>query len=222
MRGYSSIATAATFLGVLALEGAAHAGGPNPAPPIRPPAPPPACTATIDARQYNTGFLIGQRIVQSAVLSINSCDEIDFFVNVILDNVARFTLPRGASNALACRYAGQVEGVIQEMDNQARLCDDQCFADGQVIGEISAAAYCELSILLGGLAEPDAFVRRPTLTCGFNFEVGCDSSFIGVSRAYENAFGQCLPFTQDPFFEVWDQTRINQCAYDPETDPTAE
>jgi hypothetical protein len=179
---------------------------------------PPSCQGGFQERSYNTGHRLGKTIVASAWAQVNDCDQLEYFLDVVADNISRLTLPAGASSSLACRYTGTADGVFDALDELYGSCSDQCFLEGSFAGEISAQVYCELSIALGGLGLVDDFIRGPVQTCGLNFEVGCDATFIGVSRVYSNAFGSCLPYTEGAYFPVWHQARQNQCIYEPEPD----
>lgn len=174
-------------------------------------------------RGYQSGVAMGQSLVRRAWASVNDCDQLELFTDIVVANVQNYKLT-GDSTYTVCRHTGMVDGVFQELDAVWMLCDGQCCQEGQVIGELAAELYCQLSIILDGLAEPDDFVRRPVFMCGFTFETCCDADFIGTSLSYQglNLAGevvQCLPYTQDPYFEVWDGTRELQCMYVPPPPP---
>lgn len=178
---------------------------------------PATCSATPQATSaYRTGLRLGERIVTTSWSRVNDCDRVEYFLSIVEDNVSRLTLPPNASNSTICRYTGTVDGVYNMLDQLYGTCADQCFLDGEFAGEISGEVYCELSIALGGLAAADDFLRGPVQVCGLNFEIGCDSAFIGTTVSYANSEGVCEPFTEGEFFDVWDQARNNQCAYEPE------
>jgi hypothetical protein len=182
---------------------------------------PVSCRATAGTiSSYRTGLRLGKNLVKSAWGNVRNCDRIDYFHEVLSDNVSRLTLPENPSASTVCRYTGTVDGVYRELEDQYGTCADECFLDGELAGQLSGEVYCELSIALGGLVEADDFLRGPVEVCGLSFEIGCDSAFIGTTVDYVNEYGACEPFTEDDFFGVWDQARNNQCAYDPiEPDP---
>lgn len=170
-------------------------------------------------RGYQSGVSMGRSLVQRAWGSVNDCDQLELFTDIVVSNVQRYEL-RGDSTYTVCRHTGMLDGVFQELDAVWAVCDGQCCQEGQVIGELSAELYCQLSIILDGLAEPDDFVRRPVYTCGLTFETCCDANFIGTSLSYEgmNMTGdlvQCRVYTDDPYFDVWNGTRELQCMYVP-------
>lgn len=174
-------------------------------------------------RGYQSGVAMGRSLVQRAWASVNDCDELELFTDIVVTNVQSYQIG-GASTYTICRHTGMVDGVFQELDAVWLQCDGQCCQEGQVIGELAAELYCQLSIILGGLAAPDDFVRRPVFTCGFTFETCCDTDFIGTSLSFEgfNLEGelvQCLPYTQNPYVEVWNGTRELQCMYIPPPPP---
>ena len=176
-------------------------------------APPANCATGLAASSYKTGQKLGKTMVKSAWHNVDDCDRIDQFLEILEGNVSRLTLKAGASNSTVCRYTGTVDGVYEELDTLYGTCADQCFLDGEFAGQLSAEVYCELSIALGGLAEADDFLRGPVAICGLNFEIGCDSAFIGVSLEYSNPDGVCATYTEGDYETVWDQARNNQCAY---------
>ena len=183
---------------------------------------PPGCTGR-SVRFYQRGIEQGRGLVRAAWVGVGQdFDMLDQFQNVIIENIERLTLPAGASDALICRYTGTVDGVYDELDALYEEVANQCFMDGEMIGEMAAEVYCELSLALGGLASADRFLRGPVYTCGVNFEIACDSKFMGESRAFTNALGACLPYTQGTFRQVWDDTRNNQCIYEPPPAPATE
>ena len=145
----------------------------------------------------------------------NDCDRIDYFLGVIEDNVSRLTLPAHARDFVICRYTGAVDGVYEQLDNLYGECGDTCFMEGEIIGEMAGEVYCELSLALGGLEVADRFIRGPVRTCGFNFETGCDSAYMGTTINFENGLGRCEPYTINEYENVWDETRNNQCYYPP-------
>jgi hypothetical protein len=177
------------------------------------PPPPPACAGAASA--YRTGLTLGQRIVTSSWNRVNDCDRIDYFLQVVEDNVSRLTLPDNPSTSTICRYTGTADGVYQALDNLCGACFDQCFIDGEFAGQISGEIYCELSIALDGLEEADDFIRGPVAVCGLSFETGCDAAFIGVTTSYVNDDGACVSYTEGEYERVWDQARNNQCMYEP-------
>lgn len=209
-------ATVSGFVAIFGLVSTAQGAPPQLSPISRTPQIASACAEDPAlARQFALNFGIGARIVNGAVRRVNDCDEIDGVGDFILDTVLAFEPPPGASDALRCRQAGLLDGALAELDNQNFACADQCTDDGSTFGELAAAAYCNLSLLLDGLDEPDPLQRRPVNVCGALYEISCDSAFIASSRADS----QCQEYTKAPYTEAWDESRNNQCAYEP-CDPT--
>jgi hypothetical protein len=176
-------------------------------------------------RAYLLGVDSGKSLVNRAWASVNDCDRIETFADIVTANVDAYTLT-GSSRYVICRYTGLVDGVFEQLDAVWAGCDSQCCLEGEVIGELSANLYCELSILLGGLVAPDDFVRGPVYTCGFEFQQCCDGAFVGTTARYvgEDFAGrptQCSTYTSGEYYEVWNGTRALECAYEPddEEDP---
>jgi hypothetical protein len=174
---------------------------------------PPACATAASA--YRTGLTLGSRIVTSSWNRVNDCDRIDYFLQIVEDNISRLTLPPNPSTSTICRYTGTADGVYQALDGLYGACFDECFIDGEFAGQMSGEIYCELSIALDGLEEADDFIRGPVEVCGLSFETGCDVAFIDVTTSYVNPDGVCSIYTEGDYFEVWDQARNNQCMYEP-------
>jgi hypothetical protein len=181
---------------------------------------PVACnTKTFNRNAYLAGFHSGQLLVSQAWDRINDCDKIETFDNIVISSVDSLTLPLNPSLYVTCRYTGIIDGVLQQLADMDGSCTNQCFADGTVIGQISAQAYCDLSIALGGLGDLFAFMRAPVQVCGFSFQLGCDSTFIGFAATYLNMGQACSIYTVSPFDIVFDNTRNFQCAYVPPVPP---
>lgn len=181
---------------------------------------PPGCSKNpYNTKAYQTGIYQGKCLVQRAWRATSSCDNLEAFSDIVTKNV-KSSAPTGATEYSVCRYTGLYDGVLQELDSVWTGCEGQCCQEGSVIGELAADMYCQLSILLGGLADPNDFVRRPVFFCGFAFQVCCDATFLSSSLIYQGPdstgqMTQCTPYTEPPFIEIWNNTRELQCAYEP-------
>lgn len=176
---------------------------------------PPACAASRDTLAFNAGYTAGKSLVRQAWARLNSCDKIDQLEAAVKTAIQRSVPTTSPTQYLQCRFSGMVSGMEAQVNGLFGTCADACFLEGQFVGEIAAIAYCELSILLGGLGLDELLIRGPVETCGLTFEVGCDANFETTALNYSNPFGQCLPFVRAPFEEVFFQAQNNQCAYDP-------
>jgi len=173
------------------------------------------CSSATNTRAFRAGRMAGSSLVRQSWASLNDCDRVEQFEDLVTSSLERYVPGNAPTLYTQCRFAGVVQGVLDELDTVFVDCTDACFREGKFAGEISAFAYCELSIALNGLETADDFLRGPVQVCGFSFEVGCDSEFIAVASSYENELGACEPFTVNTFVEVFDQARENQCAYNP-------
>jgi hypothetical protein len=172
---------------------------------------PSGCDESASSRRaYLNGYQQGQSLVARAWLSVNNCDQLEHFSDIVTQNLDSYVLG-GTSSYVVCRYTGVVDGSLAEVDSQWLECGGDCCNEGLALGELAAEMYCQLSIMLHGLAVPDMFIRRAVHTCGYAFQGCCDSNFIGISRAVP----LCLQYTDTPYFDVWDETRVIQCAYTP-------
>ncbi len=176
---------------------------------------PSACHATRDTQAYTAGFSAGGSLVRQAWARIRNCDRIEQLEAAVTTAIQRSVPATSPTSYLTCRFAGMVSGMEAQVGGLFNSCADACFLEGQFVGEIAAVAYCELSILLGGLGLDDFLIRGPVATCGLTFEIGCDANFETTALNYANPFGQCLPFVRSPFEAVFFQAQNNQCAYDP-------
>lgn len=183
---------------------------------------PAACAGPRESRGYRGGEMAGKSLIRSAWRSVRDCDRMETFEDIVTRTLDRYSLPASATPYSVCRYSGMVNGMLDQLDEQFLECQAQCFEEGRISGEIAAIAYCELSIALGGLSTADDFIRMPVRMCGLNFEIGCDLEFMDVTLLYANPGGTCEPYTRDRYYEVWDQTRHNQCAYEPELEASDE
>lgn len=187
---------------------------------------PAACSGALNTRAFNVGKMTGTSLLRQAWNAVNDCDRIEEFEDMVIPVLLRYSPGDAPTPYTQCRFLGLVQGMLDELDGLFTGCANQCFQEGQFAGELSALAYCELSIALGGLVTADQFLRGPVQVCGLSFELGCDSKFSTFATFYTNDLGErCEPFTEDAdgcpgsgdgcFFEVFDQARENQCAYNP-------
>jgi hypothetical protein len=187
---------------------------------------PPACQAsTFTVYGYQSGYNQGTSLTNRAWSTIHqSCDELELLSAAIIDNLQSYKIA-GNSTYLICRHAGVVNAVFQRLNEIWEQCAGDCCLEGETIGQLSGQLYCQLSILLNGLAKPDDFIRLPVYMCGFAFETCCDAQFIDTTYNYVglNMMSQpvaCSPnYTDEPYYTVWDQTREIQCNYTPPPDP---
>lgn len=165
---------------------------------------PSACEeSTQTQRAYKTGLLAGRSLVQRAWQSVNECNQLDYFSNVVRANIEGYTV-QGATTYSICRYAGMVDGAYEELDVVWTACGGSCCWEGEVIGMLAADVYCRLSELLGGLLIPDDFVPRPVCLCA-GFSGCCGAAFNDVTRE------RCEQYTLPPFRDVWLTSRALQC-----------
>lgn len=203
--------------------------------------PPEECAGNaVDERFYNLGYVKGVSLVDQAWdgLGPNPCEcDPYYFADIVAAAFAAGTPAPGSPHAVWCHWAGSYQGAIERAnellyvpDDTATSSDDKlafstygfrcplfdCYFDGYLIGEMAATFYCELSIAFGGLGLDEWLVRGSFSFCGLFFTYGCDRSFDYHTSVYPEDGGdqQCLPYTVEPFLEVYAQTRYNQCLYD--------
>jgi hypothetical protein len=170
--------------------------------------------------QYRTGLQFGKRVVDQAWNTINQdCGQLENFVSILENSFNSLILPPNASLAVQCRHAGIVNGGIAALDDLWPVCTDLCTTDGFDIGRLVGKLYCDLSIALGGLEPADDFIRGPVTWCQFLGQVYCDCSYISYTPVYESPVGKCRPYTDEPYYDTWDQFRNNGCAENPTLPP---
>jgi hypothetical protein len=143
------------------------------------------------------------------------CQRIDDFAERIARQVAgaqRAADPDASQHAhKRCRAAGVVDGAYAALEGVQGLCDQVCFLDGELVGTIAAATYCELAL---ASAEPLAVVdwmRGPVDTCGLGYEIACDGTFIGATIDYVSEAGVCEEYTAGVHETAWDESRDRSC-----------
>lgn len=166
------------------------------------------------ARSYRTGASIGATLVASSWARSPQCSRVEEFEMLVEDVLDRFTPAPGASERMVCRYTGVFDGILSTLDALVAQCSAQCEEGGSLVGRFAARVYCDLSIALNGLRSNRRFIRPDVRICGLSFEVGCDSTFVDVTRSYVNDSGvECLQYTEGDYQEVWSETRNNQCVF---------
>ena len=178
---------------------------------------PAACQVGTTRRLYDLGLRKGKSLANQAWGSTDiagDCDNVDRFRDVIiaLVNAQTSTLGSAPSDRSLCQLSGVLQGLLDRAGEVQDICIGECFLDGEFAGEFAAILYCALSISTGGLGFDDDFIPRPVGICGSTFEQACEDKF-----EHDTTLDLlCLPFTQNPFDGVWEQTQTNQCMYDPE------
>lgn len=114
--------------------------------------------------------------------------------------------------------------------DRGRQCDDdevrECRDEGRFTGRVTAAAYCQLSISLGGLGVDDLLAPGPESRCSRKYEDACRRAFDQAALEFAALSGDpaadCRPFTRGEFREAYEVARFNQCLFsvaEPGDDP---
>ncbi len=176
--------------------------------------PPALCSDAALEKAFRRGEAVGKLFVQVVWGAFGCCNKVDQFVDRFMTRIQEIAPEIDADRVRRrCRYAGVIEGIFAELEKIQQDCETKCFMDGKFIGIIEAKAYCDLVIDTGGDLDPEPWIRTPVATCGFEFETGCDTAFLGTTQTYANTDGACEPYTRDPYFEVWDRCRLRSCDY---------
>lgn len=177
--------------------------------------PPAQCQGQKLESAFRRGWERGKRRVAVVWGEFGECDQVDEFVERVIERVQDLLPERESDRARKrCRYAGVVAGVFDELDVIQQECVEHCFLNGDVVGAIEGKSYCDLVLDAAGEIDPVPWIRAPVGTCGLAFEVGCDARFLTTTRAYSSDLGACLPYTTEPYFEIWDASRLQSCDYD--------
>jgi hypothetical protein len=162
-------------------------------------------------RVWINAYQRGQKAVDHAFRKVRrDCERSDEFHAELIDRLEHW-IPRGNGNRTpACIAHGLTSGVYAALAELEDDCFGICIRDGQAIGELSGSLYCQLSVALGGLGEIDLPTPEPPASlCDQRSQAACQGTFTNVSLAQS----ECLPFTEDDFETVFEQTRADQCAF---------
>jgi hypothetical protein len=172
---------------------------------------PEGCTGVYEEPAYVSGETSGENIVDFAWAKINNCEMIEVFESFVLNLIDRFELPESSSTTTACRYSGYMTGAMAAISDIYQSCTGLCYEEGRIIGKMMGIAYCELSLVLGGLPLVDDFFLAPVTVCGEEFSNGCEDAFTVTTHSYSNDMGACIWYTEDEYYEVWQQCLEKQC-----------
>lgn len=221
IRMFYQYSTDGNLLGTTGYESVSdlnYLGGEFALPKIIPPVPPipEMCSTGRPSTGYKVGVLTGENIVNQAWNGIDQhcmlVVEETTFTDTILDTL-KMLEPVFASDYVICRYYGFARGVADRLIEIQNECLGYCVLDGQMIGEIAAQMYCELSILLGGLAKDVDLIEGFLTLCGAAQVGACESIFASITTNYDDP--ACTQYTEGDYSEVWAQAQNNQCVYNP-------
>jgi hypothetical protein len=166
-------------------------------------------------RAYQTGWSNGFAAVTGIWDRADDCDASESIIEDIVRQIEEAQQkPDGTTGDVRrCGKAGVLDGGYAAIDSIQVYCDEVCFASGELVGAVSAAAYCEMAIDADCGKDAGEWMRGPVNLCGLNYEVGCDSSFIGTSIDFVNDKGACEPYTTGEHEQAWDRTRNKACDY---------
>jgi hypothetical protein len=175
-------------------------------------------------RFYNLGVVKGQSLVNQAWdgLGEPTCDNdlLWYFPGIVIEAFEAGAPGPDSPIEVYCHYVGSYVGAIERVDELLGVgCNCMhSYLEGDMIGEMAAIFYCELSIALGGLGLDEWLVQGELSYCGEEFVEACEERFDDLTQSYPSAVDpQCLPYTPyyDPpdYEEVWEQTQHNQCIY---------
>jgi hypothetical protein len=201
---------------------------------------PAACTDSLfNKRSFIAGFAVGEDAAIQVWAGIDEdCDRREEFGTVVTHAVMDFALPDGASQFITCRYHGYIAGVLRGIHDAFSSCSIPCEPyEGELFGEISAIAYCQLSLANDWPPSADDFAPLwEMILCGdwHLYVPACGLSYNTVTRAYVDDTrddpettdvneGECKPYTDmgdivdpetgDPLWEPdWNEVREVQCA----------
>jgi hypothetical protein len=164
---------------------------------------------------YQKGWTDGFAAVTEIWDRDDDCDASEEIIADITRQIEEAQQKPGGDTGEArrCRKAGVLDGGYAAIDSIQVFCDEVCFADGELVGAVAAAAYCEMAIDADCGKDAGEWMRGPVNLCGLNYEIGCDGAFIGTSIDYVNEKGACEPYTLGEHEQAWDRTRNVACDY---------
>lgn len=178
--------------------------------------PPRACRGAREKSAFEEGRGPGRAAARGAAGEAR-CAHLEQVAERILRKSRRLRPGRGprGDRGAACKHAGNIAGVIEELHGIWARCGASCCREGQLIAEITGQLYCELSIDLDGLDASEYLPRPVQAFCGEAFQSCCDTRFSDFTRSYSSDEGQsCTPYTEGNFSSAWEEARGEQCSYD--------
>jgi hypothetical protein len=175
----------------------------------------PSKTCNVSDIAYQRGLAFGQQQAQEILNGINDCSHINMALDELKQGIKHLPKPQRRGSAQhQCVFAGAVDGYSTFLADILTECE-QCGSDGSILALIYAQAYCELSIALDGLVDPENWFRPPTSLCGKAFQLTCDATFSLSATTYVNDEGaRCSPYTVDRFLIVHNNTRDLVCTFE--------
>jgi hypothetical protein len=202
--------------------------------------PPEECEGGRKERFFKFGYLKGVSLVDQAWAGSGDdpcrSEELEDFVDEVIASFGAGAPPSNSPETALCYYAGSYAGVGDRAFSVLDECCMECCLMGNMIGEMAAIFYCELSLQLGGLGLDEWLIELDVALCGDAFTECCEAMFDEISAAFPSAEDpQCLPYTPSnpdddcppytpaaidmkrggEYDEVYCQARHNQCVYEP-------
>lgn len=194
------------------------------------PEPPLECSTEKLKIAYKWGYARGWRKAAKIARRYH-CDQIEQFADRLADMVNiseeecnedkkdenhrwKF-IPHGKDEKIKerrrCQIAGSLEGVLATLDYAFESCGIACGKRGEIVGKVSAETYCHIVIETGGIIDVESWARQSLNYCGLYFEMECDITYETTSFEFGN--GTCTPYTEEKYFEQWDNYRLKSCDY---------
>ena len=140
-------------------------------------------------------------------------DELDRVAQIIADTPIR--PPSTGGEFAACFYVGYTDTLWSRLENAYLEGSRVCFSAGSAIGEISAQAYCAVSMALGGLSDPGFIAQPPLRMCGTEVVFGCKSAYLQYAMT---RIPGCSTYTTG-YFSATFENMIRQDCWVPEDVP---
>jgi hypothetical protein len=172
------------------------------------------CAFGKGAKFYEQGRSKGSKLVQKLWRGA-SCGSVEAFADRVLQHLGELEVSQGEESRVHrwCRYAGSVDALWEGLDKIQLDCEASCFMDGDFVGQVEAKIFCDLAIEAGGALEPESWLRPPVASCGFQYQLACDSRFLGTAGSYANAEGVCAPYTEAPYTTLFESALLRSCAF---------
>lgn len=161
---------------------------------------------------YRAAHAAGESVVESQWEHIHDCAQLNLLESEVHRTIS-ILVPKRPHHAAHCLIGGLFDGASEKLDRVRTQCRVSCERAGSFAGSVSAATYCSLSQLSGGLVDPSNYVKEPESRCGIVFEQACKESFRVTVAQFKNSAGTCESFVTGRFTESVERYRQKFCGY---------
>lgn len=163
-----------------------------------------ACQTAPNLSSYEAGVASGRALTRQAWVGVNrSCVQLERFTSVLINTVERLMVPPGSDDFVACRHAGIVAGVYEEVNAVWDSCAVQSCTVGHFVGRLAGKLVCDIATGMGP-THVRRFLPPPPTAFPALSQICCENAFLAE-------IDRCLPGSTFP----WDQIGQHVCAPTP-------